>query len=326
MKKTSHLSETHSSPRGNFPVILSCTLQNQSKRRQSESWCPHSFLKMKSTSGPDGMRKHRGDHGEGKVLPILDEPNKSEIWVISSSIIFVFPSSSGWNIMMGTMHVCDLNEPRNANPLGDDKSMKLERRLSGHSWSNMSNRTDLHWADLITRVKFPVPAKNSSHSISWQRANETEWGLEKLWNLNSESCTAKDARKCSFRCFSPIMPLRVLGAKWGGICRSASQRLWWRTLSNTQKIPGLLQIKGPKTHQDNHHIFLGLPQHWKNETHSYIEGFSFINIPNLYDRFPFSVQPEINPKKLVGSLGTWREYSRHSKTSRSGITMARDEN
>ena len=166
MKKTSHLSETHSSPRGNFPVILSCTLQNQSKRRQSESWCPHSFLKMKSTSGPDGMRKHRGDHGEGKVLPILDEPNKSEIWVISSLIIFVFPSSSGWNIMMGTMHVCDLNEPRNANPLGDDKSMKLERRLSGHSWSNMSNRTDLHWADLITRVKFPVPAKNSSHSIS----------------------------------------------------------------------------------------------------------------------------------------------------------------
>ena len=57
---------------------------------------------------------------------------------------------------------------RNAHPAGWVKSMKFDLRPAGCLLYITSNLADLYWAETIHAVRFAVPAKNSSHEMSWK--------------------------------------------------------------------------------------------------------------------------------------------------------------
>lgn len=139
-------------------------------------------------------------------------------------------------------------QPRSANPLGLAKSMKLDRRFSGITLSVMSKRTDLYWALAITRVRLPVPAKNSSHVMSWPRPAAWMHGLSqwkwKLWDDTPQGMI----NICGLNWFDMVW---YYVFKISIIYTHAPN---WNPSIHTPSV--LLQSKGPQQQQDNHDILL----------------------------------------------------------------------
>ena len=86
-------------------------------------------------------------------------------------------NSSRWHTGMQSSYIHDCIQKhwvskayklRNAHPAGWVKSMKFDLRPAGCLLYITSNLADLYWAETIHAVRFAVPAKNSSHEMSWK--------------------------------------------------------------------------------------------------------------------------------------------------------------
>ena len=161
-----------------------------------------------------------------------------------------------------------MKQPRNRNPLASVISMKFDRRLWGRLLSIKSNRNDLYWADIMTRVRFPVPAKNSSHSTSWPGPAPRYVDVWRKPNVCAET----------YNCRSIQIHISLFLKLTQGFCK-------WTTTKPIQAssvFAGLLNGKSPIEHEDNHDILLGVGMIEKTFAWSKLQMLHWINPIPLY--------------------------------------------
>ena len=199
--------------------------------------------------------------------------------------------------------------PKNRKPVSCERSIKFDLRWGGRWLSIKSKRAVRYCAAVITVVKFPVPAKSSMKSYTWQRLDASSWMVRKGWEISSLSY---HSGWCHGWVYSNQIWLIRLIYTWSSIpfpCWRFS-RLWARIR--------------PKNHQDDQYILLAekqtnmalrLPQANISE---YLTVFDCWNQSDW--RF-FNIWPGI--KRTWVSLGTWSLYKRHTNALMSIMAMDR---